>query len=131
VPCTFAAPGVDPSSGSDVESNNSGHGSNGHNGGSEGPAPQPGPGTEQMTVAATENFVSPLAMNRTKDALLDLSFNHERLLEGNQSVRNLLSKSEALAWAYQRRDTAGTSELYTSGAHTWSATSSQRQVLVN
>jgi hypothetical protein len=33
-----------------------------------------------MTVAAIEAFVLPLAMNRTKDALLDLSLNHERLL---------------------------------------------------
>jgi hypothetical protein len=40
--------------------------------------------------------VSPLAMNRTKDALLDLSLNHERLLEENQRVLNLLSKSDAL-----------------------------------
>jgi hypothetical protein len=91
----------------------------------------PSPGTEQMTIAATENFVSPLAMNQTKDALLDLSFNHKRLLEGNQSVRNLLSKSEALVQAYQRRDAAGTSEPYTSSAQIWSATSSHRQGSVN
>jgi hypothetical protein len=77
VPCTFAAPGGDPSNSSDVDSNNSGHGSNRDNGGSGGPAPQLGQGTEQMTVAATENFVSPLAMNQTKDALQDLSCNHE------------------------------------------------------
>jgi hypothetical protein len=128
VPCTFAAIERDPSSGSDVDSNNSGHGSNRDNGG---PTQQPYPGTEQMTVAATKNFVSPLAMNRTKDVLLDLSFNHERLLEGNQSVHNLLSKSEAIVRAYQRRDVVGTSELYTSGAHTRSATSSRRQGLVN
>jgi hypothetical protein len=37
-------------------------------------------GTEQMTVDAMEVFVSPLAMNLTKDALLDLSLNHDRLL---------------------------------------------------
>jgi hypothetical protein len=131
VPCTFAALGGDPSSGSDVDSNNSGYGSNGDNGGSGGPAPQPGPGTEQMTVTAIENFVLPLVMNWIKDALLDLSFNHERLPEGNQSVRNLLSKSEALIQAYQRRDAKGTSELYTFGAHTWSATSSRHQGSVN
>jgi hypothetical protein len=131
VPCTFAAQGGDPSSSTDVDSNNSGHGSNGDNGGSEGPAPQPGPGTEQMIVAATENFMSPLAMNRTKDALLDLSINHEWLLELNQSVCNLLSKSEALVRAYQRRDAAGTSELYTSGDRTWRATLSHRQGSVN
>jgi hypothetical protein len=57
-----------------------------------------------MTVAATEAFVSPLAMNWTKDALLDLSLNHKRLLEENQRVHNLLSKSEALIRAYQRGD---------------------------
>jgi hypothetical protein len=60
-----------------------------------------------MIVAATEAFVSPLAMNQTKDAMLDLSLNHERLLEENHRVRNLLSKSEALVQAYQRRDAAG------------------------
>jgi hypothetical protein len=71
-----------------------------------------------MTVAATVVVVSPIAMNRTKDALLDLSLNHERLLNENQRVRILLSKSEALIWAYQQRDVAGTSELYTFGTRT-------------
>jgi hypothetical protein len=71
-----------------------------------------------MTVAATAVVVSPIAMNRTKDALLDLSLNHERLLNENQRVRILLSKSEALIWAYQQRDAAGTSELYTFGTRT-------------
>jgi hypothetical protein len=52
------------------------------------------PGIEQMTVVMMEAFVSPIAMNRTKDALLDHSLNHERLLEENQRVCNLLSKSE-------------------------------------
>jgi hypothetical protein len=131
VPCTFAAPDGDPSSASDGDSNNSGHGSNRDNGGSGRPTPQPGPGIEQMTVAATEAFVLSLAMNRTKDALLDLSLNHDRLLEENQSVRNLLSKSECLIRAYQRRDAAGTSKLSTSSAHTWSTTSSHRQGSVN
>jgi hypothetical protein len=121
VPCTSIAPGGDPSSSSDGDSNNSGHGSNGDNGGPGGPAPQPGPTTKQMTAAATEAFVSPLEMNQTKDALLDLSLNHERLLEENQRVCNLLSKNEALIWAY--RDSVGTRELYTSGTRTWSATS--------
>jgi hypothetical protein len=118
VPCTSAAPGGDPNSSSDGDSNNSGHKSNGDNGGSGGPAPQPGPATKQMTAAATEAFVSPLETNLTKDALLDLSLNHERLLEENQRVCNLLSKSEALVWAYQRRDAVGTRELYTSGTCT-------------
>jgi hypothetical protein len=71
-----------------------------------------------MIVAATEAFVSPLAMNQIKDAMLDLSLNHERLLEENHRVRNLLSKSEALVQAYQWRDAAGTSELYTSSTCT-------------
>jgi hypothetical protein len=84
-----------------------------------------------MIVAATEAFVSPLAMNQIKDAMLDLSLNHERLLEENHRVHNLLSKSEALVQAYQRRDAAGTSELYTSSTRTWSATSSRRRGLVN
>jgi hypothetical protein len=88
-------------------------------------------GTEKMTVAAIEVFMSPIARNRTKDALLDLSLNHERLLEENQRVCILLSKSEALIRAYQWRDAAGTSELYTSGARTWSATSSHRRGSVN
>jgi hypothetical protein len=118
VTCTFAAPGGDPSSGSNNDSNNSGHESNKDNGGFGGPAPQPGPGTEQMSVAATDAFVSPLAMNQTKDALLDLSFNHERLLEENRRVHNLLSKSEALVRAYQRMDATGTSKPFTSAALT-------------
>jgi hypothetical protein len=71
-----------------------------------------------MIVAATEAFVSPLAMNQIKDAMLDLSLNHERLLEENHRVRNLLSKSEALVQAYQWRYAAGTSELYTSSTCT-------------
>jgi hypothetical protein len=62
--------------------------------------------------------VSSLAMNQTKDALLDLSLNHERLPKESQRVHNLLSKSEAHVRAYQRRDAAGTSELYTSGDRT-------------
>jgi hypothetical protein len=77
-----------------------------------------------MTIAAIEAFVSSLAMNRTKFALLDLSLNHERLLVESQRVQNLLSKSEAFVQACQRRD-AGTSKLYTSGDRTWSATSSR------
>jgi hypothetical protein len=39
-----------------------------------------------MTVVVTEAVVSPIAMNQTKDALLDLSLNHERLLDENQRV---------------------------------------------
>jgi hypothetical protein len=78
-----------------------------------------------MTIAAIEAFVSPLAMNWNKDVLLDLSLNHERLLEENQRVRNLLSEGEALVRAYQRKDVVGTNELYTSSAGTWSATSSR------
>jgi hypothetical protein len=85
----------------------------------------------QMTVAAMEAFVSPIALNWTKDAMLDLSLNHERLFEENQRVRNLLSKSEALIRVYQRRDAVGTSDLCTSGARTWSATSSSRRGSVN
>jgi hypothetical protein len=54
-----------------------------------------------MTVVVTEAFVLPLVMNQTKDAPLDHSLNHERLLEENQRVCIPLSKSEALIWAYQ------------------------------
>jgi hypothetical protein len=68
-----------------------------------------------MTAAATQVVVSPIEMNQTKGALLDLSLNHERLLDENHRVHNLLSESEALIWAYQRRDVAGTSEL--NGVH--------------
>jgi hypothetical protein len=131
VPCTFAALGGDPSHGSDDGSNNLGHGSNGDDGGSRGPTPQPGLGIEQMTVAAIEAFISLLAMNRTKDALLDLSLNHERLLEENQRVCKLLSKSEALVRVYQQGDAAETIKLYTSGDRTWSATSSHHRGSVN
>jgi hypothetical protein len=84
-----------------------------------------------MTVAAIEAFISLLAMNRTKDALLDLSLNHERLLEENQRVCKLLSKSEALVRVYQQGDAAETIKLYTSGDRTWSATSSRHRGSVN
>jgi hypothetical protein len=43
VPCTFAALGGDPSSGSDGDSNNSGHESNSDKRGSGGPTPEPDP----------------------------------------------------------------------------------------
>jgi hypothetical protein len=84
-----------------------------------------------MIIAAPEAFVSPLAMGQTKDDLLNLSLNHKRLLEENQRVCNLLSKSEAFVRAYQWRDDAGTNELYTSGARTCSATSSHHRRSVN
>jgi hypothetical protein len=48
VPCTFAALGGAPSSGSDGDSNISGHRSNKDNGGSRWPAPQPGLGAPPL-----------------------------------------------------------------------------------
>ena len=76
-------------------------------------------------------FVSPFELNKTKDALLDLSLNHERLLEDHQRVLNQLARSEGLVRAYCCRKAAGTSELHSSGARTWSATSSRRRGSVN
>jgi len=49
-----------------------------------------------MTVATTEAFVSPFQMNKTKDALLDLSLDHEKLLEEHQRVLNQLARSESV-----------------------------------
>jgi hypothetical protein len=112
VPCTSAAPRGDPSSGSDGDfdiSNNLGSGSNGgnnHDGGSNNSSNdlQRGPGgtprTQQMTVATTEAVVQPIVVNRTKDAPLDISLNHERLLEESPMVDDLLASSEDFVQAY-------------------------------
>jgi hypothetical protein len=61
-------------------------------------------GTKQMTIAAIEVFMSPLPMNQTKDALLDLSMNHERLLEENQRVHNLLCLKVRLSSGHTSRE---------------------------
>ena len=87
--------------------------------------------TNQMTVATTEAFVSLFQINKTKDALLDLSLDHEKLLEDHQRVLNQLARSESLVRAYRHWEAAGTSELHSSGARTWSATSSRRRGSVN
>jgi hypothetical protein len=85
VPCSFAVPVGDPSSSSGDDSNNSGHGSNGDNEGSGGLAPQHGMGTEQMTVAATEAFVSPDGLiGQKKQEIYDLT-------QGNMSVAEYLN----------------------------------------
>jgi hypothetical protein len=49
-----------------------------------------------MTAAAMQAVVSPIEMNQTKGALLDLSLNHKMLLDENHRVQNLQSESEAL-----------------------------------
>jgi hypothetical protein len=103
VPCTSATPRGDPNSSSDGDSdisNNLGSRSNGgnnHNGGSNissndlhrglGGTPH----TQQMTVATTKAVVQPIVVNRTKDAPLDISLNHERLLEETSRVHDLLA----------------------------------------
>jgi hypothetical protein len=93
VPCTSAAQREDPSSGSDGDSdisNNLGSGINGgnnHDGGSNNSSndlhrgPRGTPHTQPMTVATTEVVIQPIVVNQTKDAPLDISLNHERLLE--------------------------------------------------
>jgi hypothetical protein len=65
-----------------------------------------------MTVATIEVVVQPIVANRTKDALLDISLNHERLLEETPRVDDLLASSEDFIQAYPWKDAAGTSKLY-------------------
>jgi hypothetical protein len=112
VPCTSAAPRGDPSSGSDGDSdisNNLGSRSNRgnyDNGGSNNSSndlhrgPRGTPHTQQMTIATTEVVVQPIVVNGTKDAPLDISLNHERLLEETLRVDDLLASSEDFVWAY-------------------------------
>jgi hypothetical protein len=124
VPCTSTASRGDPCSGSDGGSdisNNMGSGSNrgnNHNGGSNNSSndlhrgPGGTPRTQQMTVATTEVVVQPIVVNWTKDAPLDISLNHKRLLEETPRVDDLLASSEDFAQAYPRKEAAGTSKLY-------------------
>jgi hypothetical protein len=102
VPCTSVAPRGDPSSGSDGDSdisNNLGSGSNGgnnHDGGSNNSSndlhrgPGGTPRAQQMTFATTEAVVQHVVAKWTKDAPLDISLNHERLLEETPRVDDLL-----------------------------------------
>jgi hypothetical protein len=124
VPCTSAAPRGDPSSGSDGVSdvsNNLGSGSNGgnnHDGGSNNSSndlhrgPGGTPHTQQMTVATTEAIVQPIVANWTKNAPLDISLNHERLLEETPREDDLLASSEDFVRAYPWKEAAGISKLY-------------------
>jgi hypothetical protein len=124
VPCTSAAPRGDPSSGSDGDSdisNNLGSGSNrgnNHYGDSNNSnndlhrGPGGTPHTQQMTVATTEAVVQPIVANQTKDAPLDISLNHERILEETPMVDDLLASSEDFVQEYPRKEAAGTSKLY-------------------
>jgi hypothetical protein len=116
----------DPSSVSDGDSdisNNLGSGSNGgnnHEGGSNNSSndlhrgPGGTPHTQQMTVATSEVVVQTIVANRTKDALLDISLNHERLLEETRRVDDLLASSEDFIQAYPQKEAVGTSKLYSS-----------------
>jgi hypothetical protein len=65
-----------------------------------------------MTVATTKAVVQPIVVNRTKDAPLDISLNHERLLEETSRVHDLLASSEDFVQACPRKEAAGTSKLY-------------------
>jgi hypothetical protein len=65
-----------------------------------------------MTIATTEVVVQPIVVNGTKDAPLDISLNHERLLEETLRVDDLLASSEDFVWAYLWKEAAGTSKLY-------------------
>jgi hypothetical protein len=124
VPCTSAALRGDPSSGYDGDSdisNNLGSRSNGgnnHDGGSNNSSndlhrgPGGTPRTQQMTVATTEVVVQPIVANQTKDALLDIRLNHERVLEETPRVDDLLASSEDFVQAYPWKEAAGTSKLY-------------------
>jgi hypothetical protein len=124
VPCTSAALRRDPSSGSGGDSdisNNLGSGSNGgknHVGGSNNSSndlhrgPGGTPCTQQMIVATTEAVSQPIVVNRTKDAPLDISLNHERLLEETPKVDDQLASSEDFIQAYLQKEAAGTSKLY-------------------
>jgi hypothetical protein len=116
----------DPSSVSDGDSdisNNLGSRSNGgnnHEGGSNNSSndlhrgPGGSPHTQQMTIATSEVVVQPIVANQTKDALLDISLNHERLLEETRRVDDLLASSEDFIQAYPQKEAAGTSKLYSS-----------------
>jgi hypothetical protein len=64
-----------------------------------------------MTVATTDAVVQPIAANQTKDALLDISLNHERLLKETPRVDDLLASSEDFVQAYPQKEAAGTSKL--------------------
>jgi hypothetical protein len=124
VPCTSAAARGDPSSGSDGDSdisNNLGSRSNGgnnHDGGSNNSSndlhrgPRGTHRIQQMTVATAEAAVEPIVVNQTKDAPLDISLNHERLLEETPRVDDLLASSEDFVQAYPWKEAAGTSKLY-------------------
>jgi hypothetical protein len=67
-----------------------------------------------MTIATSEVVVQPIVANQTKDALLDISLNHERLLEETRRVDDLLASSEDFIQAYPQKEAAGTSKLYSS-----------------
>jgi hypothetical protein len=47
-----------------------------------------------MTVATIEVVVQPIVASQTKDAPLDISLNHKRLLEETPRVDDLLASSE-------------------------------------
>jgi hypothetical protein len=57
-----------------------------------------------MAIATIEAVVHPIVANQTKDAPLDISLNHERLLEETPRVDDWLATSE--------EEVAGTSMLY-------------------
>jgi hypothetical protein len=65
-----------------------------------------------MTVATTEAVVQLIVVNHTKDAPLDISLNHERLLKKTQRVDDLRASSEDFVQAYPRKEAVGTSRLY-------------------
>jgi hypothetical protein len=64
-----------------------------------------------MTVATTEVVVHHIFARWTNDAPLDISLNHERLLEETPRVDDLLASSEDFVRAYPRKEAAGTSKF--------------------